>query len=160
MGLTFLFIIVIIQVLFLIPSYFIYRKILKRRKVKRIVIKTFLMTIILPFIYTLILMLTWGFVIEPIIRSKKLDSKEWVENKSSRYRMENDIKNNNLLIGKTKKEVLAILGEPYTDNFLNCNNCIAYKTYDPNNIGSFGITALVIDFNGNGIVIKVHSEST
>lgn len=52
-------------------------------------------------------------------KNKKFDSKEWKANEKSRFAMLDDIVNNKLFIGKSKKELLESLGEPFIkeDNF-------------------------------------------
>jgi len=42
----------------------------------------------------------------------KFNSIEWAENKADRHHMRKDLFESELLIGKTKKEVVAILGKP------------------------------------------------
>jgi len=102
-------------------------------------------------------MSVWAFVINPLIRSKKFETTTWINNPSSRYKMVNDLKNNDLLIGKTKQEVLDFLGNDYKENCYK-KNTICYIAYDPDNYAVLDHFEFVIYFDNNGIVVKVSSE--
>tara|TARA_R110002096_G_scaffold412484_1_gene612985 strand:- start:1456 stop:1938 length:483 start_codon:yes stop_codon:yes gene_type:complete len=154
-----IFIFIVFEVLFLIPSFFLYKKILKRKSgVKNLKIYSFLATLLMPLIWTTLFIGICYGIINPILRAKGFNSKDWVENVNSRYRMINDLKENKL-IGKNKLEVIKILGKndgecgyktsPYT---------ICYLIPDPDNFGMLDHYELVILFNEFGKVIEVTSE--
>ncbi len=107
-------------------------------------------------IYTALFLLIISYIVDPIVRSKKFETKDWVENVDSRYRMVNDLKKNNLLIGKTKNEVIKLLGNDYKENCI-VQETLCYVTSDPNSFGSFDHYELVIYFE-KGIVSKIRPE--
>ncbi|WP_298900716.1 hypothetical protein [uncultured Psychroserpens sp.] len=43
---------------------------------------------------------------------ERFDQSKWITNPTQRYKMANDIVESKLLIGKTKDEVISLLGEP------------------------------------------------
>ncbi|SDW82995.1 hypothetical protein SAMN05444411_102263 [Lutibacter oricola] len=108
----------------------------------------------MPIIYTFIFAIICYTIINPIIRSKKFEKKEWIENINSRYRMVNDLKNNDLLIGKTKNEVLEILGKDFNENcWIKDTWC--FTAYDPDNYAPLDHYEFIIFFDENGVVKKV-----
>ena len=154
-----IFIFIVIEFLFLIPSYFLYRKFLKKKSVvKNLKIYSFLSTLLMPIIWTMLFIAICYGIINPILRSKEFNSKDWVENIESRYRMTNDLKEN-VLIGKNKIEVLKILGKNDGECGYKKNlNTICYLIPDPDNVGILDHYELVIIFNEIGKVIQVNSE--
>ena len=154
-----IFIFIVIEFLFLIPSYFLYRKFLKKKSVvKNLKIYSFLATLLMPIIWTMLFVAICYGIINPILRSKEFNSKDWVENIESRYRMTNDLKEN-VLIGKNKIEVLKILGKNDGECGYKKNlNTICYLIPDPDNVGILDHYELVIIFNEIGKVIQVNSE--
>lgn len=152
---NFVFICIAIQVLFLIPSYFIYRKFL-RKKIgnNNITMYSWLATLLMPFLYTvLILGISYG-IIDPILRSKKFNSEDWIQNVDSRYRMVNYLIKNETLQGKTKEEVIVIMGEEFDENCWT-NNTICYKTPEPDNYAILDHYELIIVFNDQNKVESV-----
>lgn len=154
-----IFIFIVFEVLFLIPSYFLYKKFLKRKPgVKNLKIYSFLATLLMPLIWTTLFIAICYGIINPILRSKEFDSKDWVENVDSRYRMINDLKEN-VLIGKNKKEVLKILGENDGEcGYKTSANTICYLVPDPDNFAFLDHYELVILLNEFGKVIEVTCE--
>lgn len=84
------------------------------------------------------------------------DKQKWEENQEKRYKMSKNIIKSEMLIGKTKEEVIELLGEDY-------------HTYDDDHIAYdlgfvpelFNIDPDVLDiYFGNGIVIKVEQHRT
>ena len=149
----------VIEVLFLIPSYFLYKKYLKRKiAVKNLKTYAFLATLLMPIIWTSLFIGICYVIINPLWRSKDFNSNDWIENVDSRYRMVNDLKQN-VLIGKDKTEVLKILGENDGEcGYKQSTNTICYLVPDPDNFGILDHYELVIVFNESGKVIEVTSE--
>ncbi|WP_366183850.1 hypothetical protein [Flavobacterium ovatum] len=115
-------------------------------------------TLLMPIIWTTLFIGICYGIINPILRSKEFNSKDWIENIDSRYRMTNDLKEN-VLIGKNKIEVLKILGKNDGEcGYKTSPNTICYLIPDPENIGALDHYELVILFNEFGKVIKVTSE--
>jgi len=154
-----IFIFIVIEILFLIPSYFLYRKFLKRKyEIKNLKLYSLLATFLMPFMWTAIFIGVCYGIINPILRSKDFNSKDWIENTTSRYRMINDLKKN-VLVGKNKTEVLKILGENDGEcGYKTSSNTICYLVPEPDNIGVLDHYELVIIFNEFGKVENVTSE--
>ena len=154
-----IFIFIIIEVVFLIPSYFLYRNILKKKYgIKNLKIYSFSATLLMPLIWTALFIGICYGIINPILRSKDFNSKEWIENTDSRYRMINDLKEN-VLIGKNKAEVLEILGENDGECGYKTNRkTICYLVPESDNFGVLDHYELVITFNEFGKVEDVTSE--
>ena len=150
---------IVLEVLFLIPSYFLYKKFLKRKPgIKKLKLYSFSATLLMPIIWTTLFIGICYGIINPILRSKEFNSKNWIENIDSRYRMTNDLKEN-VLIGKNKMEVLKILGNNDGEcGYKASPNTICYLTPEPDNIGVLDHYELVILFNESGIVIEVTTE--
>lgn len=149
---------IILEFFFLIPSYFVYRKfLLKKTSIKNIKVYSFLATFLMPVIYTTLMFgLCYG-IINPIIKSKKFNSKEWIENVHSRYRMVNDLKKTKLLEGKTKKEVIEIMGTGFkTDCWTK--NTFCYVAYDPENYAPLDHYEFIIFFNENNKVERMEYQ--
>lgn len=134
---------ILIQLILLIPSFYLYRWILRKTKLTAVKTYSYVCTILFPII------LTWLFItintqyIAPWIRSEKFDSQIWKSNDKHRYRMVNDIIANKLLIGKTKKEVVSLLGDDPEEG--PCTDCIGYSTYEPDQ--GFSIDHEVLEIN-------------
>lgn len=151
----FILIFVILQFFFLVPSYFFYKRILKKKfghkYIKR---RTILATFLMPLIYTALMIgLCYG-IINPLIRAKKFNSKDWIENVNSRYRMINDLKKTKLLNGKTRKEVIELLGNGFKTDCWN-KNTLCYVAYDPDNYAPLDHYEFIIFFNENNKVNRV-----
>ncbi|PHS01821.1 MAG: hypothetical protein COA80_01770 [Leeuwenhoekiella sp.] len=152
-----IFIFIVIQVLFLIPSYFLYRKFLtKKFRIKNIKLYSTLATFLMPiFLTTLMIGICYG-IIDPILRSKEFNSKDWIENVDSRYRMVNDLEKNKKLNGKTKNEIIELLGNKYTTDCWT-KNTICYDAPDPDNYAMLDHYEFVIFLNGKNKVERVQN---
>jgi len=143
----------IIILILAIPVYFLSKWILKRLKLGNVKNRKYLAiipTIILsPLLYVGIIMI-WIFSISYYPKTD-FNKQKWIENKEERYKMSNDIIKSEILIGKTKKEVIELLGD---DFYSYDENHIAYDLgFVP---GLFNIDPDVLDFYfENGKVIKL-----
>ena len=148
----------IIILILSIPVYFLTRWILKKLKLGDKNNRKYLAiipTIVLsPLLYFGIIFI-WIFSISYYPKTD-FNQKKWKENTEERYKMSNDIIKSEMLIGKTKEEVIGILG---TDFYKYDENHIAYDLgFVP---GLFNIDPDVLDiFFGNGKVIKVKQHET
>ncbi len=89
----------------------------------------------------------------------KFDSKKWTENVEGRHEMRKDLIDSKILIGKTKKEVIEILGIPQNINKVN-NDTIKNWTYFLGNEGhgmGWKFHYLNLEFT-NGKVEKVENN--
>lgn len=149
-----------LMIIFLIaiPVYFISRFVLKRFKIGNNNTRRFvaiLPTIIIsPILYFGGIMI-WIFSVSYY---PKIDfnQQKWTENTEERYKMSDDIIKNKILIGKTKSEIIELLGE---DFYKYDENHIAYDLgFVP---GLFNIDPDVLDiYFENGKVIKVGQHET
>ncbi|MDO6803926.1 hypothetical protein Q4595_15860 [Wenyingzhuangia sp. 1_MG-2023] len=151
-----IFIFIVLEILFLIPSYFLYRKYLKRKSViKNLKIYSFLATLLMPIIWTTLFTVICYGIINPILRSKDFNEKLWKEDIYSRYKMKNDLSHK--IIGKTKNEVIELLGNDYKSNCLYVNT-ICYVAYEPDNLAILDHYEIVIHFDENDIVNNISRE--
>jgi hypothetical protein len=141
-----------------IPVYFLSNWILKKFKLGNDNNRKFLAiipTIIIgPILYVGIIMI-WIFSISYYPKTD-FNKQKWESNKEERYKMSNDIIKNELLIGKTKDEVINLLGNEF---YKYDDNHIAYDLgFLP---GLFNIDPDVLDiYFENGKVIKVGQHET
>lgn len=153
-----IFIFIVLQFLFLIPSYFLYRKFLiKKIETKKVKTYSILTTLLMPILLTALMFGVCYGIINPILRSKNFNTKDWIENTDSRYRMVNDLKSNKLLLGKTKEEIIKILGAEYkTDCWTK--NTFCYVAYDPENYAPLDHYEFIIFFNQKNKVERVEHQ--
>ncbi|MBC7847514.1 MAG: hypothetical protein H7Y10_13605 [Flavobacterium sp.] len=107
--------------------------------------------VILILFFSLILI---GFGLRGKISGEKFESEKWKtadlideNNMSLRWDMMNSFRNNQNLIGKSKKEIVSLLGKP-DENFTNEKTFRYYLGYSHTGINT---GSLIIDFE-NGIV--------
>lgn len=144
----------IIILILAIPTYFICRWIMRKIKIGNDRNRKFLAiipTVILSPILYIGFVMIWIFSIS-YYPTSDFDQKEWSSNVEERYKMSEDIIESKILIGKTREEVIQILG---TD-FLNNNESeLTYELgFEP---GLFNIDPDYLDIKlENGIVISVN----
>ncbi len=148
----------IIILILAIPSYFLCKWILKKLNFGNDKNRKFIAIIpavlFSPIMYVGIIYL-WIFSVS-YYPTNDFDKQEWKTNSEERYKMAADIMESELLIGKTKAEIMALLG----DDFYEYNdNHIAYNLgFVP---GLFNIDPDVLDIHfKNGIVISVGQHTT
>ncbi|MFN8277382.1 MAG: hypothetical protein U0T84_07865 [Chitinophagales bacterium] len=101
------------------------------------------------------LMTAWFFYLS--YHSKyPFDQQKWMRDKEKRYELSDDIIEHQILIGKTKQEVVALLGRE--ENFDKSDNWSYYLGYRPGFI-KIDPEALDIKFK-NGKVVWVGSHET
>jgi len=110
----------------------------------------------MPILLTTIMIGICYGIINPILRSKEFNSKDWIENVDSRYRMVNDLEKNKKLNGKTKNEIIELLGTEYTTDCWT-KNTICYVTPDPDNYAMLDHYEFVIFFNEKNKVERVEN---
>ena len=94
--------------------------------------------------------------LNPKIRSAKFDSHIWKSEETERFTMVNDILDNELFIGKTKTEIIKLLGTDYERG--PCNNCVGYSTFDPDIGFSIDHDVLAVYFDSLGHVIEIRTD--
>lgn len=141
-----------------IPVYFLSIWFLKKFKLgneKNRKLLAIIPAIILSPILFGVIILLWIFSISYYPKTD-FNKQEWASNKEERYKMSNDIMESNLLIGKTKDEVITLMGN---DFYKYDENHIAYGLgFVP---GLFNIDPDVLDiYFKNGKVFKVEQHQT
>ena len=148
----------IIILIIAIPTYFISKWLLKKLKLGNesnrkyiAIVPTIILT---PLIYLGIIII-WIFSIS-YYPQQDFNKEKWDSNIEERYTMSEDIIESEMLIGKTKTEVLEILGTEY----LTCdeNHITYYLGFVP---GFVSIDHDVLDiYFENGRVVKVTQHQT
>ncbi len=148
----------IIVIILAVPIYLLSKWVLKKMKIGTIKNRKFLAliptAILSPILYVGIIMI-WIFSMAYYPKSD-FDQHEWMVNQEERYKMTDDIIESEFLIGKTKEEVMELLGK---DFYSYNENHMAYDLgFVP---GLFNIDPDVLDiYFKDGIVIKVIQHET
>ena len=140
-------------ILGLIIFYIIYRILsrwYKNRKPK-ILLATLSTLILTPLIYNLIILAILGFFFYEYHPTREFNRTSWSENINDRHEMFIDIVESDTLIGKTKKEILNILGEPYKPFDLEKDTLSTWQY----NLGSEGHG---MGWKFHGMIIKFKSN--
>jgi hypothetical protein len=147
----------IINLIIGIPVFFLLRwilkKLIKNDRIRRPI--TWIGTLICTPLAYIGLIFLWISIVS-YYPTQDFNKNSWTLDKEKRYEMSSDIINSKILIGKTKKEVIEILGDEgnkFDDNIWNY-----YLGFVP---GLFKIDPDVLDiFFENGKVIKVGQHET
>lgn len=123
---------------------------------KNLKVRSILVSFLVPIFLTSILIVVCYGIINPILRSKEFNSKDWIENVNSRYRMVNDLEKNKKLAGKTKEELIELLGTAYTTDCWT-KNTICYISPDPDNFAILDHNELVVFLNKENKVERVEN---
>lgn len=148
----------IIILILAIPVYFLTKWILKRLKLgnenNRKYLASIPTVILSPLLYVGIILI-WIISIS-YYPMADFNKQAWNENREERYKMSNDIIKSEMLIGKTKEEVIMLLGDDY---YSYDESHIAYDIgFVP---GLFKIDPDVLDiYFEKGKVIKVGQHET
>jgi hypothetical protein len=120
---------ILIQLVLLIPLIYLFRLFFRKVRFNHVNAYSYFTSILFAILFTCLFVIINSNYIHPWIRSEKFNSGKWKNEERLRYRMVNDIIDNNLLIGMTKEEVITILGEGGEEG--PCNDCIGYSTNEP-----------------------------
>ena len=144
----------IIVLILAIPTYFIIKWAMKKLKIGNINNRKYIAiipTLILSPIIYFGLVLIWIFSIS-YYPTNDFNQNEWNTNIEERYKMSEDIIKSKMLIGKTRDEVIRILGNNFSSND---ENRISYEL--GNVPGLFNIDPDYLDIKlENGIVVSVN----
>ena len=151
--LKYIIIFIIVQLILLVPSFYIYRKAVVQLKIKKVKVTSLVLTLGMPLIYTLTFAFICYNIIDPNIRSRKFNKDEWVKSIESRYKMVNYLIDNKLLVNKTKGQVIELLGDAFTEDCWG-GNTLCYVADDPDNYAPLDHYEFVIFFNNKGVVEK------
>lgn len=124
------------------------------------IILSLLSTLILtPIVYSILIISFFSILFYEYHPESKFDSIKWSENKNDRHEMRKDIIESGILLGKTKTELVELLGTP-NNNFKISNDTLQNWIY---NLGSEGhgfgwkFHNLNLYFK-NGKVVKVENS--
>ena len=104
------FLLVIIILLYLIINWIVGKFI--KKGISKTIITTVSSIILTPIVYSLFVAIFLSFIFYEYHPELKFNSIEWSENKKDRHHMRKDLIESKLLIGKTKNEIVEILGKP------------------------------------------------
>ncbi len=148
----------VIILILAVPVYFLTKLIFNRLKLGNEKNRKYLAiiptVIFSPLLYVGIIMI-WVFSVS-YYPETDFSKQEWKENKEERYKMSNDIIESEMLIGKTKEEVIELLG----DDFYSYDE--GHIAYDLGFVpGLFNIDPDVLDiYFENSKVTKVGKHET
>ena len=108
------FLLAIIILLYLIINWIVGKFI--KKGISKTIITTVSSIILTPIVYSLFVAIFLSFIFYEYHPELKFNSIEWSENKKDRHHMRKDLIESKLLIGKTKNEIVGILGKP-ANNF-------------------------------------------
>ncbi|MEX6627536.1 hypothetical protein [Tenacibaculum salmonis] len=115
----------IIILLYLIINWIVGKFI--KKGISKIIVTAASSVILTPIIYSFFVIIFFSFIFYEYHPELKFNSIQWTENKNDRHHMRKDLIESELLIGKTKNEVVRILGKPennfkvYLDTLKNWN---------------------------------------
>jgi heme/copper-type cytochrome/quinol oxidase subunit 2 len=145
-------------IILLVPVYFLFMFIFSKRNVgnkkSRKYIAIIPTIIVSPIIYLMVILI-WIFSMS-YYPKEKFDSIKWNKNIEERYKMAKDIIEKNILIGKTKDEVIKLLGNDYYESE---EGTISYYLGLVPGLANIDPDVLVLYFE-NGIVVKVEQINT
>lgn len=150
---SYLILFIALQIVLLYPSYGFYKRVSERIGMGQIKALPYLATFLMPLVLIGVFMWFNSQFIGPWIRSSSFDSKEWKDDPRNRYTMVNDLLHSKVLIGKTKAEVVLLLGPDSEQG--PCDACIGYSTHEPDQAISIDHEVLEIGFDDHGRVNAV-----
>ncbi|MCU4154884.1 hypothetical protein J1N10_02785 [Carboxylicivirga sp. A043] len=151
-------VLVVVLIIIAIPLYFLIKWMMVRMKVERSTGYTILAGVSAAVLSPVIL----GGIIVAIIVSisyypdNTFSRQKWMENKEERYKLSSDIIDSEILIGKTEKEVVQLLGDDY---YQIKGNEIYYDLGFVPGLFSVGPDVLEIVFE-KGQVVRVEQRGT
>ena len=88
---------------------------------------------------------------------KRFNQQQWQSERTTRYKLAEDIMESEMLIGKTKKEVIALLG-PASPSSLTGSDHLLYYLGKPPSFFEAKEEKIVVVFNENRVIEVVHFE--
>lgn len=101
---------VIVILLYLIINWIVGKFI--RKGISKTIVTIASSVILTPIVYSIFVAIFFSFIFYEYHPELKFNSIEWSENKKDRHHMRKDLIESKLLIGKTKNEIVGILGKP------------------------------------------------
>lgn len=158
------FLVFLISLVILIPTYKIIKYLLIGLKIGNDITQGNIAILITLCLFPFILGGNWGarVMVMEYFQRHEFNQKIWLEKKEERHLMVNHMINSQMLIGKTKEEIVSILGKDY---FMDCyysflddsKECMNYEIGSVAKIFSTVPCVLMINFN-EGKAIFVSQE--
>lgn len=151
---NFLFYFICLLFVLLFPINVFFRRYYYRKNIKNSNFKALLAAFGSGMAVVLVFSFLYVRVIHPLVRSKTFEAHEWKTNEPNRYKMVANLIESKLLVGKSKVEVITLLGNHY--ELGPCSNCIGYATFEPCQGFSIDHEVLEVIFNEQNIVTLVN----
>jgi len=108
------FYLLILGLIIFILLKWIYSKLTKNKRLK--IILTTLSTIILtPIVYNILIIILISFLFYEYHPEREFKQESWIENINDRHEMTKDLIETNIIKGKSKDQVIELLGKPFND---------------------------------------------
>ena len=92
----------------------------KKKRNLKIIISLISTLILTPIVFNITIALIFSVLFYEYHPESKFDTIKWAENSNERHEMRKDLIESKILLGKTKSEVIKILGKP--ENNINADN--------------------------------------
>ncbi|MBQ7824465.1 MAG: hypothetical protein IJ338_09925 [Bacteroidaceae bacterium] len=139
----------LIMLVLAVILFFLFRRALRRFK-RRDIWSAVCAVIVSPAIYTLIILAVLFYINSA--SDRVFDRDWWLNNSNKRYEMAGDIINSGMLLGKTKQEVISLLGSDYVDSGNNDVSSIGYDLGFSSEAMNLPDKMLNIEFDGDKVI--------
>ncbi len=139
----------LIMLVLAVILFFLFRRAFRRFK-RRDIWSAVCAVIVSPAIYTLIILAVLFYINSAPDRI--FDRDWWLNNSNKRYEMAGDIINSGMLLGKTKQEVVSLLGSDYVDSGNNDVSSIGYDLGFSSEAMNLPDKMLNIEFDGDKVI--------
>ena len=139
----------LIMLVLAVILFFLFRRAFRRFK-RRDIWSAVCAVIVSPAIYTLIILAVLFYINSA--PDRVFDRDWWLNNSNKRYEMAGDIINSGMLLGKTKQEVVSLLGSDYVDSGNNDVPSIGYDLGFSSEAMNLPDKMLNIEFDGNKVI--------
>ncbi len=139
----------LIMLVLAVILFFLFRWTFRRFK-RRDIWAAVCAAIVSPAIYTLIILVVLFYVNSA--PERVFDRDWWLNNGNKRYEMAGDIINSGMLLGKTKQEVVSLLGNDYVSNENEEAQSIGYDLGFSSESMNLPDRMLNIEFDGDKVI--------
>ena len=139
----------LIMLVLAVILFFLFRRALRRFK-RRDIGSAVCAVIVSPVIYTLIILAVLFYINSA--SDRVFDRDWWLNNSNKRYEMAGDIINSGMLLGKTKQEVISLLGSDYVDSGNTDVSSIGYDLGFSSEAMNLPDKMLNIEFDGDKVI--------
>ena len=139
----------LIMLVLAVILFFLFRRALRRFN-RRDIWSAVCAVIVSPVIYTLIILAVLFYINSA--SDRVFDRDWWLNNSNKRYEMAGDIINSGMLLGKTKQEVISLLGSDYVDSGNTDVSSIGYDLGFSSEAMNLPDKMLNIEFDGDKVI--------